>query len=243
MKTCKAYNNLSYIRNAVDKSKPQVAERLKELGNFARASHISHMTETGHDDGYFSEDSIQYEFEKSVPSAFEFNRLQISEDHLIFQLSLLAKMDAMSNKTLKIGSVGGSLLGRRGQGNWKDYVLLNKLFEELKLTLHEGDLVLNSFRRILCHYEVNIFLPSSMRTIKECCEKLTKNTYVYGNEVFHFDNRLVDIADSRYRGALGAFICPLQLLSEFLLTLEDDDLILEVQRKTSSTGKNYIRVY
>jgi hypothetical protein len=35
----------------------------------------------------------------------------------------------------------------------------------------------------------------------------------------------------------------LQLLSEFLLTLEDDDLILEVQRKTSSTGKNYISVY
>jgi hypothetical protein len=32
-----------------------------------------------------------------------------------------------------------------------DYVFLNKLCEELKLTLHEGDLVLNSFRRILCH--------------------------------------------------------------------------------------------
>jgi hypothetical protein len=136
------------------------------------------------------------------------------------------------------------MLGIRGKGNWKDYVLLNKLFEEWKLTLHKGDLVLDSFRNILCHYEVNIFLPSSMRTIKECCEKLTKNNYVYGNEVFHFDNRLVDIADSRYRGALGAFICPLQLLSEFFLTLDDDDdLMLEVQRKTSSTGKNYISVY
>ena len=50
MKNCKAYNNLSYIRHAVDKSKPQVVGRLKELGNLARASHISHMTETGHDD-------------------------------------------------------------------------------------------------------------------------------------------------------------------------------------------------
>jgi hypothetical protein len=126
------------------------------------------------------------------------------------------------------------MIGRRAQGNWKVYVLLNKLFEELKLTLHEGDLVLNSFRNILCH------LPTSMRTIKECCEK---NNYVYGNEVFHFDNRLVDIADSRCRGALGAFICPLQLLSEFLLTLDDDDLMLKVQRKTNRTGKNYISVY
>jgi hypothetical protein len=41
------------------------------------------------------------------------------------------------------------MLGRRAQGNWKDYVLLNKLFEELKLTLHEGDLVLN-FSEIFC---------------------------------------------------------------------------------------------
>jgi hypothetical protein len=38
----------------VDKCKPQVVGRLKEFGNLARASHISHMTETGHDDGYFS---------------------------------------------------------------------------------------------------------------------------------------------------------------------------------------------
>jgi hypothetical protein len=38
----------------VDESKPQVVGRLKELGNLARAFHILHMTETGHDDGYFS---------------------------------------------------------------------------------------------------------------------------------------------------------------------------------------------
>jgi hypothetical protein len=107
MKTCKAYNNLSYIRHAVDKSKPQVAERLKELGDLARASHIAHMTETGEDDGYFSGDSVQYDFEESVPSALECNKLPINEDHLIFQLALLAKMDSISNKTLKIGQLEG----------------------------------------------------------------------------------------------------------------------------------------
>jgi hypothetical protein len=90
---------------------------------------------------------------------------------------------------------------------------------------------------------IRVHKSMEARYIISCTLSITKNNYVYGNEVFHFDNRLVDIADSRYRGALGAFICPLQLLSEFLLTLDDDDLMLKVQRKTSSTGKNYISVY
>jgi hypothetical protein len=50
---------------------------------------------------------------------------------------------------MKIGTVVGSNSSQRGQGNWKDYILLNNLFEELKLTSHEGHLVLDTFRRIL----------------------------------------------------------------------------------------------
>jgi hypothetical protein len=59
---------------------------------------------------------------KHITIYLTYDTLWISEDHFIFQLALLAKMDSMSNKTLKIGSVGGSMLGRRAQGNWKDYV-------------------------------------------------------------------------------------------------------------------------
>jgi hypothetical protein len=61
----------------------------------------------------------------------------------------MSKIDNLSNKTMKIGTVVGSNSSQRGQGNWKDYILLNNLFEELKLTSHEGDLVLDTFRRIL----------------------------------------------------------------------------------------------
>jgi hypothetical protein len=83
--------------------------------------------------------------------------LEPCTDYYILQLAFMSRIDNLSNKTMKIGTVAGSNSSIRGQGNWKDYLLLNNLFEELKLTSHEGDLVLDTFRRILIHYEVNVF--------------------------------------------------------------------------------------
>jgi hypothetical protein len=86
-------------------------------------------------------------------------------------------------------------------------------------------LVLDTFRRILVHYEVNVFLPSTMRTIKAA--KLDMDRYSYCNEFFDFDSRLVDTNDTRFKGSVGSFLCILQLFAELLLTVEYEDLILE----------------
>jgi hypothetical protein len=103
----------------------------------------------------------------------------------------MSKIDNLSNKTMKIGTVVGSNSSQRGQGNWKDYILLNNLFEELKLTSHEGDLVLDTFRRILqlfaellltVEYEDLILEPLykyNVLTGESCCHVVYYGLYVY----------------------------------------------------------------
>lgn len=62
-----------------------------------------------------------------------------------------------------------------------------------------------------------------MRSIKECVSRLAMDRCVYSNVTFYFDRRLIDVDDVRYKGALGSFLCPLQLLAKLLLNVNEGD--------------------
>jgi hypothetical protein len=56
---------------------------------------------------------------------------------LIMQLAYFNKIDHLSNAVMRIGSIRGTTSGDRKQANWEDYVLLNGLSEDLKLSVLE----------------------------------------------------------------------------------------------------------
>jgi hypothetical protein len=244
-KHCAAYNSSNYLRFSGMPDNPEVAVRLLEIANEGREAREARDDRDDYEvggDGYMSDDSMMWD-QNIVPAFPPHARpREYDTEFLIQQYGYMSKIDNLSNKTMDIGTVAGTVLGKRRQADWEDYVIVNSLSETLSLTLDQGAEVLKSFREILFRHDVELYIPTTMKAIKERCAHLKLNQYTFQPKTFTFSDRLIDVSNPLYRGATGAFLNPVELLSEFLLTIADEDLVLEPQDPILNSKSNVLEI-
>jgi hypothetical protein len=240
-RVCPAYQSLNFLRFGILDPTPEVLERRDSLV----AERRNERNRQQLDNGYMSDDSFVWAHENDPQNEEdEVMEKQFNSELLLKQLAWMTKIDNLSNKVMGVGSVSGSLSGKRKQADWEDYVIVNRLVEQLKISPTQATMVLLTFREILQRHSVEMYLPKTMRTIRERCMLLDVNSYTFEPMTFLFDNRLINTDAPAYRGATGAFLNPIEMLSEFLLTIEDNDLELEPKTViNSTTGKMEMEGY
>jgi hypothetical protein len=237
---CAAYKNLTFLTFGILNPPTEVLDRCQELTGQLRTER-----NRGFDNGYQSDDERVWGHEHEPQSDDEdLREKEYCPDLLLQQIAWCSKIDSMSNKVMGVGSVFGSLSGKRKQADWRDYVLINRLVEVLKISPTQATSVLLTFREILQRHNVEIHIPKTMRTIRNRCNQLTLNCYTFEAKTFLFDPRIIRTTSAAYRGATGAFLNPIEMLSEALLTYDDDDLELEPKTIVNrTTGKMEMEGY
>lgn len=166
------YKNLNFLRFSILDPDAEVQERIASFRD-QRYEFLEADDRTGEaisDNGYESTDTITWDHhEEDEDENIVDNQYDV--DVLMQQLGWMDKIDKLSNKVLNVGVVSGTVTGIRGAADWQDYVLINSLSETLKLSIAEGTLILKTFREILTRHQVVMFIPSTMRCIKERCAK------------------------------------------------------------------------
>jgi hypothetical protein len=242
LKCCTPYLSINYLRFSGGPVNPEITERLQELREEGRANRDDRDEAEYGGDGYMSDDSVMWDHHivpaiQPAPLNQDFN-----VNFLITQYGYMNKIDNLSNTSMSVGTVAGTILGKRRQADWEDYVIFNSLCETLHLTNEQGSEVLRSFREILLRHNVELFIPTTLKTIRRRIQRLLLNDYVFEAKTFQFSDRLIDIYNPLYRGATGAFLNPVELLSEFLLTIEDEDLVLEPRDPVLNSKTNIYEI-
>jgi hypothetical protein len=242
LKNCTPYNSIGYLRFSGVNVNPEITDRLRELRVEGRENRDDREDYEYGGDGYMSDDSMIFDH-NLVPALPPLRMDRGSEvEYLVAQFGYMQKIDNLCNKSMDVGTVAGTVLGKRGQADWQDYVIVNSLCETLHLSNEQGSEVLRCFREILFRHNVAIFIPKTLRTIRERVKKLMLNEYTFQEKIFSFSDRLIDVNHASYRGATGAFLNPVELLSEFLLTIGDDDLVLEPRNPILNSRTNVLEV-
>jgi hypothetical protein len=232
-RVCAAYQSLNFLRFGILNPTTEVMQRRNSL--VAQQRHDYNRGQI--DNGYMSEDEHVWGHEQEPQSDDEdLQEKEYNSEILLKQLGWMNKIDTLSNRVMGVGSVRGSLSGKRKQADWEDYVVINRLVEQLKISPTQASMILVTFREILQRHNVEMHIPKTMRTIRDRCMLLTMNSYTFEPKTFLFDSRLINTTNPSYRGATGAFLNPVEMMSEFLLTLEDDDLELEPKTVINSTS-------
>jgi hypothetical protein len=230
-KACSGYHLLNYLRFGVDRSDKEVEERVQALTRIKRDRCLS-LEEIG----YESEDTVVFELDNNDSwEHAEHGVHPCDNSKIILQFAYMSKIDYLSNQVMRIGSVIGSVSGLRKSANWEDYVLLNSLSDALKLSPLDGDKILQCFGEMLRRHEVDLHIPRSFRTIKDCIKRIHCDSY---------SQRLIDTSHKDYLGATGSFLNPIDLLAEWLLTIGDEDIIFEPEITVNQqSGELYTLIY
>jgi hypothetical protein len=130
------------------------------------------------------------------------------------------------------------------RAEWKDYLDLMIFKVNVGISNKEGDELLNLIRKMASRRGWQIPLPKRMKTVVEAVEATKRCDYGLRNVDLPFDADLLSKENCpKLKNCTGSVVNPLFLLSEWFLTLDEEDIFLRPYTSFSSQGVSMISNY
>lgn len=154
--------------------------------------------------------------------------MAFNSSYYIFQMHMIHLYDKDNkNSPISTGWI------RTGQGNtanacWQDYASINSFFIKHGLTLSAGDELLKLISVLSERHKAVIYLPRTMRAIKDAVQRLVDKTYHFKELHVSYPHMLLSTDNfPSLIGPGGAVLDILQVLGEFLINIDYEDIILQ----------------
>lgn len=132
----------------------------------------------------------------------------------------------------------------RAKSSWRDYVDIHHYSVNNMLSRTEGDDLLALFRKLCARRSVNIPIPKGMRTINDAIKRTMTDGYGIEPVKFPFDPDLLSLNDfPNLKSCIGGFLNPILILSEWLLMVDESDILWEPKVYPTKSGEEYIGHY
>lgn len=187
---------------------------------------------------------ILYEVEESEPTAIERNVKSTFHFNKIYLAFQIAVEEAYLES---INSSGGRVLCADetfARSEWKDYLDLMVFKVDVGLSNREGDDLLKLIRAMTARRGWQLPLPKRMKTVVRAVEATRRSDYGLRDVEIPFDSDFLNKENApSLKNCTGSLVNPLFLLSEWFLTLEEDDVFLHPHNPVSCNGVPMISNY
>jgi hypothetical protein len=188
-------------------------------------------------------DSLIYPIEVSNETIFNHGEeLVLNSTYLLCQISLMDQLNQdVLNPLIKRSRIHDSF-GTRGQGHFIDYIEIHSFITRTGLSLMDG----NDLLRLICdiskRQKQHICLPKNMRTIRSKIDNITHLLHIVNEVIIPYPaelfNGLTDLKPVK-----GYYLNPLRIISEYLLSLKEGDIILSPIDQLTKDGNQIISHY
>jgi hypothetical protein len=191
------------------------------------------------------DDTIIYPFEIYNQHIYH----EISEEpeicnptYLIAQVALVDELNQKFQEPFNKHSRIIDTFGMIRQGNFLDYIEINKFVTEKGLSLAEGTDILRLFRKISIRHDVNLCIPQNMKTIRDAIDKISHRFHeVKEVDIPYPPEILKDV--SNLKSVFGYYLDPLLIITEYLLNLREGDIHICPIEQTTNGGVPLIGHY
>jgi hypothetical protein len=129
-------------------------------------------------------------------------------------------------------------------GCWEDYVLINQLCCSMGLTQRGGDDLLKLIQSIAERHNCVISIPTTYKCIKSCIQRVVDSTYQFSEIILPYPPELLNVQDfPSLKGPSGAVLSIMEILVEFLLTVDYEDIVLRPKILIDEHGIRTIESY
>jgi hypothetical protein len=132
-------------------------------------------------------------------------------------------------------------LGNINQGNIMDYIDIHGFMTRTCLSTSEGTEMLTLFRKIAKRQQLNLCIPTNMRSINDALDKDTHLLHVVHEVIIPYPPQILDV--ELIKKVKGFYLDPILILSEYLLNLEKEDIILNPIEQCTNNGVPIISSY
>jgi hypothetical protein len=167
---------------------------------------------------------------------------QTNVQYLLYQMNIFGKIVHDAEAPFRTGWLKKGTDGSKS--DWEDYVILNKFVISSRLSIRNGDKLLETIATLCSRHNVSLNLPSTYKCVRRALERSMSQDYKFFDvEIPYLKDLFTPENYAKVLHPVGAYLDPVEVIAEFLLSIDEEDLIVRKEVNYDKQGRRILNSF